>query len=99
MGENTVPSNFCWVTTTPTGLAITEGSVPGAGVPTVTESSRTSEPARNVSVAVPATPVTSVTLADRAPAGITTGPDTFAIPASLVVTVTVFAEAAADDRS
>src|SRR3954468_4280742 len=75
---NTFPSCRCASTTTPTGLAITGGMVPGAGVPTPIVSSRVSFPARNVSVADPSTPATMVTLAKVAPAAITTGSTTVA---------------------
>jgi hypothetical protein len=51
-------------------------------------------PARNVNVAVPAAPLTRVTVATFDPAGIVTGPETLAMLGSLLVTVTVVAVAA-----
>ena len=60
---------------------------------------RVSVPARNVNVAVPAAPLTTVTVATCDPAAIVTGPDTLAMLGSLLVTVTVVAVAAGFESS
>src|SRR5580765_6804994 len=53
IAEKTSPSRRCCGTATPTGFAITGVTVPGAGMPTTIVSSRVSEPAWKVNVAVP----------------------------------------------
>src|SRR5262245_23033691 len=63
IGVNSVPRLCCCSTVTPTGLATTGGAASAAGGPTTIVSSRVSVPARKVSVAVPAAPVTIATVA------------------------------------
>src|SRR5437763_1788830 len=77
---------------------MTSGMVPAGGVPTITDSWRTSPRARNVNVAVPAAPLVRSNTAVREPAGIVTEPVTLAILELLLVTETDVSAAAGDER-
>src|SRR5262245_26210042 len=82
------PTDGAGTTKTPTGAATIAPSVPGGGAPTTTVICRTSLPARNVSVAVPATPVMIVTALPRSPIATLTGASTRATAGLLLVIVT-----------
>ena len=87
------------MTTTAIGFEVTSGSSSGGGVPTTTESCRMSDPAWNVSVAMPCAPVWMLTLTDCEPAGTAIGPATVATAGLLLVTVTGVDAPAAFDSS
>src|SRR5206468_2430303 len=75
-GTISIPAEGADGTMIPTGGATIAGTLPAGGVPTITVSSRTVEPARNVRNATPCDPVATMSAATCDPAGTTTGPTT-----------------------
>src|SRR5437879_3624144 len=87
-GTISIPAEGADCTTIPAGGATIGGTRPAGGAPTITVSSRTVAPTRNVRNATPFTPVATISGATCDPAGTTTGPTTLATAGSLLVTVT-----------
>ena len=87
-GTISIPAEGADGTTIPAGGATIGGTLPAGGVPTITVSSRTVAPTRNVRNATPFAPVATISGATCDPDGTTTGPTTLATAGSLLVTLT-----------